>query len=145
MTKPVDGKVNNREKLLENYATNHPTAHRTHRAPLYHLVPLELIEAVAAARAEGDLKYAPSNWKQGGRAFYVDCINHTIAHLYNTVDLEDLDGAEEHLGHAAANIGFMLWALKRGLLRRKDFMNAVTVFRQEDNPKDPSTEVGPSD
>src|SRR5215467_13124792 len=54
---------------------------RSGRKPPYHLVPVELMEAVAATRVDGDRRYAPGNWMQGSREFWVDCLGHAIEHL----------------------------------------------------------------
>src|SRR5215471_7836447 len=79
---------------------------RSGRRPAYHLVPKELMEAVADTRVEGDRKYAPGNWMKGDKEFFVDCLSHAIDHLMDCAwdDHEDL---ETHLGHAATNIGFI--------------------------------------
>src|SRR5215469_11959942 len=77
---------------------------RSCRKPQYHLVPVELMEAVAKTRAEGDQKYAPGNWMQGSKEFFVDCLGHAIEHLM--LCAWDDDDLHTHLGHAATNIAF---------------------------------------
>lgn len=97
------------------------------RAPHF-LVPKELMEAVAKTRLEGDKKYEPDNWKKGDKAFFVDCLSHAIEHLMDVPDVETEETIEEHLGHAATNIAFILWALKRGKVTREDFHNASEIL-----------------
>jgi hypothetical protein len=99
---------------------------RSGRKPQYHLVPKELMAAVADTRVEGDRKYAPGNWMQGNKEFFVDCLGHAIEHLVECAwdDQEDL---ETHLGHAATNIAFMLWGLKRNKFTRTDLQNAALI------------------
>jgi hypothetical protein len=99
---------------------------RTGRKPVYHLVPVELMEAVADTRAEGDCKYEPGNWEQGSEEFFVDCLSHAIEHLMLCSFDED-ESIETHLGHAATNIGFILWALKRGRVTRESFQRAGLI------------------
>lgn len=101
-------------------------AKRSSRKPPYHLVPRELLEAVAWTRFDGDAKYAVGNWKQGDREFFVDCLSHAIEHLYEFPD----DEGEDHLGHAACNIAFILWGLTHGKVNRGDFRNVASVFKQ---------------
>lgn len=104
-------------------------ARRETRAPLVHLVPIELIEAVAEARVEGDCKYTPGNWQNGSPQFFVGCLNHAIEHLFGAACMNPKDqkgdSIETHLGHAACNIAFILWALKRGRVSPDDFFNAA--------------------
>jgi hypothetical protein len=104
--------------------------YRESRRPMYHLVPIELLQAVAQTRQHGDLKYEPGNWKKGDRAFFVDCVNHTIEHLWDTVDPDSLTDPMVSLGHAATNIAFMLWALRRGVIERRDFERAAVLERR---------------
>jgi hypothetical protein len=108
-----------------------PVTIRESRRPLYHLVPIELLEAVADTRAHGDLKYQPGNWKGGDRAFFLDCVNHAIEHLYGATDMTSDEDITTHLGHAATNIAFMLWALKKGVLSREDFNNAAVIYGEK--------------
>jgi hypothetical protein len=111
-------------------------AGRQTRKTALHLTPIELIEAVGKTRMEGDGKYGPGNWQHGSRAFFVDCMNHAIAHLFDACGMnseagDDEESIETHLGHAACNIAFMLWALKRQKLSREDFRNAAAVMLAE--------------
>lgn len=69
----------------------------------------ELMEAVARTREEGDRRYAPGNWMKGSREFFVDCLEHAIEYLMLCVWDEEED-IWTHLGHAATNIAFILWA-----------------------------------
>jgi hypothetical protein len=100
------------------------------RKPAYHLVPIELMEAVARTREEGDRKYAPGNWMKGSKEFFVDCLGHAIEHLVLCVWDEE-ESLWTHLGHAATNIGFILWALARGKVSRRDFQRAAVVAQDE--------------
>lgn len=100
-------------------------AGRTHKNPPLGLVPIELLRAVAQTRMEGDLKYEVGNWMAGDRSFFVDCLSHAIEHLI-AVGRGDL--TEDHLGHAATNIGFILWALANGKLTLEDFAQAAKIL-----------------
>jgi len=101
-------------------------ARRGTRKPPLFLVPRELLEAVAWTRLEGDRKYAPGNWQQGGKAFFVDCLSHAIQHLLDAPweETEDLD---THLAHAATNIAFILWGKRRGVVTGEDFRQVARL------------------
>jgi hypothetical protein len=103
---------------------------RSGRKPAYHLVMVELMQAVAKTRAEGDRKYQPGNWMKGNKEFFVDCLGHAIEHLMLCAWDEEED-IFTHLGHAATNIGFILWALIRGKVTRRDFQRAAVVDLDE--------------
>jgi hypothetical protein len=100
---------------------------RESRKPMYHLVPIELMQAVAETRQHGDLKYEPANWKKGDKVFFTDCVNHCIEHLWDATGTDSMEDIMVSLGHAATNIGFMLWALRRGIIERKDFERAAVL------------------
>lgn len=102
-------------------------AKRSTRKPPYFLVPIELIEAVAWTRLEGDKKYGVDNWKKGDKAFFVDCLCHAQEHLHKAADTGDQDSLMIHLSHAACNIAFILWAMKRGKVDREDFWEVSHV------------------
>lgn len=101
-------------------------AMRSKRRPLYHLVPKELMEAVADARVAGDRRYAPNNWQSGDREFFIDCLSHAIDHLMDC-PWDEEESLETHLGHAATNIAFLLWALKRGKVCKADLQIAALI------------------
>jgi hypothetical protein len=101
-------------------------AKRTGRKPVYHLVMLELMAAVADTRVEGDCKYGVNNWTEGDEEFFVDCLGHAIEHLMLCAWDED-ESLETHLGHAATNIGFILWALKRRKISRESLQSAALI------------------
>ena len=65
---------------------------------------------------------------QGDREFFVDCLSHAIKHLIDAPWDNDED-FDTHLGHAATNIAFILWARRRGKISRSDYQNAATVLR----------------
>lgn len=98
------------------------------KLPLF-LCPLELVEAVADTRLEGDLKYEPGNWTKGDAEFFLECNSHAIAHLFEATDTDHSEDILTHLGHAATNIAFMLWAIRRGVIRREDFRNYATFVK----------------
>ena len=103
-------------------------AKRTGRRAPHFLVPIELMDEVAWTRIEGDSKYEPGNWECGDSEFFVDCLSHAIEHLILAPhDTEET--IQTHLGHAATNIGFILWALKRGRVTLDDFRNACKVLK----------------
>ena len=102
---------------------------RSSRKPMYHKVPIELMQAVAEACEHGDLKYEPGSWRRGEKAFFVDCLNHAIEHLFAAADNESSENVVDNLGHAAANIGFILHALRVGMITRADFHKAAELFQ----------------
>jgi len=114
----------------DNGATFEGGTKRSGRKPAYHLVMIELMEAVARTREEGDRKYRPGNWMKGSKEFFVDCLGHAIEHLVLCVWDEE-ESLWTHLGHAATNIGFILWALARGKVSRRDFQRAAVVAQDE--------------
>ena len=101
---------------------------RRDRKPPFFLVPRELLEAVAWTRLEGDRKYEPGNWQKGDKDFFVDCLSHAIQHLMDAPwgAAEDFD---THLGHAACNIAFILWAKRRGVVSREDFQQVARLSK----------------
>jgi hypothetical protein len=103
------------------------------KAPHF-LVPIELMEAVAWTRFEGDGKYEPGNWQLGDPEFFVDCLSHAIQHLMEF----PWDASEDHLGHAACNIGFILWAMKRGIVTREDFIRVSRIVKVNNDGRAPA-------
>jgi hypothetical protein len=103
-------------------------AKRSSRKAPHFLSPLELSEAVAWTRYSGDAKYGVGNWHNGDKEFFVDCLSHSIQHLMEA-PYEEEEDFWTHLGHAACNIGFMLWALKRGIVTAQDYRDACKVLK----------------
>jgi len=101
-------------------------ARRRDRKPPFFLVPRELLEAVAWTRLEGDRKYEPGNWQKGDKEFFVDCLSHAIQHLMDA-PWEAAEDFDTHLGHAACNIAFILWAKRRGVVSREDFQQVALL------------------
>ncbi len=109
---------------------------RSSRKPPLSLCPIELVEAVAETRAEGDLKYDVGNWQKFEKEGWVDCLSHAIQHLldmdkdmvWDSGEEVENEAIEVHLGHAATNIAFILWALRRGKVSREDFQNIARVL-----------------
>lgn len=122
--------LNPPEREEEEEVTAPSSAKRSTKKPLYHLVPIELLRAVAQTRAYGDRKYEPGNWKQGDAEFFIDCLSHAIEHLMRAGDPEDKDGVHKHLGHAACNIAFLLWALERKIVTPEDFATAALIVEE---------------
>jgi hypothetical protein len=100
---------------------------RTSKKSPFFLVPIELLEAVADTRLHGDRKYQPANWMRGDKEFFVDCLSHAIKHLIDAPWDSDED-FDTHLGHAACNIAFILWAKRRGKISREDYQNAARIL-----------------
>jgi len=72
---------------------------RSHLSERYDLVPTIGLQRVAMTMSEGAAKYGEHNWQKG---FPVnDILNHALAHVFKYLSG---DRAEDHLGHAAANL-----------------------------------------
>jgi hypothetical protein len=104
-------------------------ARRCSRRPPFFLVPVELLEAVAWTRLEGDRKYAPGNWQKGGKEFFVDCLSHAIQHLMDA-PWEETEDFDTQLAHAATNIAFILWARRRGVVSCEDFRQVARLLQR---------------
>jgi hypothetical protein len=115
--------------MSEQQVTFDSGAKRCDRKAPHFLTPKELMEAVAWTRYEGDTKYDPGNWRQGDKEFFVDCLSHAIEHLFD-MPFDEQEDPYTHLGHAACNIGFILWAMKRGIVTREDFVNAARIVKR---------------
>lgn len=72
------------------------------------LVPLKLIEAVAAVREYGCSKYHdPENWKKVEKQRYKDALyRHWLAYLKG--EDKDLESGLPHLWHLACNAAFLI-------------------------------------
>jgi hypothetical protein len=64
---------------------------------------------------------------RGDKEFFVDCLSHAIKHLIDAPWDNDED-FDTHLGHAACNIAFILWARRRGKISPEDYQNAAAVL-----------------
>lgn len=64
-------------------STVHPAdqGKRTIRRSRHDLIPLEFLDEIASIFEEGEVKYGDS-WKNGGRDFLIDCLNHASNHLH---------------------------------------------------------------
>jgi hypothetical protein len=93
-------------------------ARRTDRKPRFDLIPLEFLEAVAMALSTGAIQYGPYNWKRGGKDFFLDAWNHAFVHLQK---FKEGDTSEDHLGHLASNVAFLVWAIRNGVIAQEDF------------------------
>ena len=93
-------------------------AKRTDRKPRFDLIPFEFLESIADVLTEGAVKYGPCNWKRGKKDFFLDAWNHAFVHLQK---FKEGDRSEDHLGHLACNVAFMVWAVKKGVVSQEDF------------------------
>ena len=53
------------------------------------------------------------NWQKGGRDFAAAAFDHTVEHMYAWLAG---DNSEDHLGHAACNLAFLVWFEEHGVL-----------------------------
>jgi hypothetical protein len=76
------------------------------------LVPTELIEAAARAYGYGAQKYGDLNFRKGIRTTRL--LGSVLRHIYKWMDREDKDEESglDHLDHAVASLGMILWMLK---------------------------------
>ena len=93
-------------------------ARRTDRKPRFDLIPFEFLEAFAEVLTRGANKYGPYNWKRGQKDFFLDAWNHAFVHLQR---FKEGDHSEDHLGHLACNVAFMVWAVKSDGVSQEDF------------------------
>ncbi|MDE2233421.1 MAG: hypothetical protein KGJ90_04920 [Patescibacteria group bacterium] len=84
---------------------------RSERRPLYTLIPLVAIKAIAERFAIGAAKYGKDNWKKGGPDFYEQTKNHLIHHFWCYLEnrLEDEASPIDHLKAVAWNAAALLW------------------------------------
>ena len=93
-------------------------AQRTDRKPRFDLIPFEFLESVADVLTEGAARYGRCNWKRGQKDFFLDPWNHAFVHLQK---FKEGDRSEDHLGHLACNVAFMIWVVKNGIISQDDF------------------------
>ena len=93
-------------------------ARRTDRKPRFDLIPFEFLESVAEVLTRAAVKYGPYNWKRGQKDFFLDAWNHAFVHLQK---FKEGDRSEDHLGHLACNVAFMVWAIKNRIISQDDF------------------------
>ncbi len=108
--------------------------------PMYQLIPLAGLRRLAETLTEGHLKYDPSlfvqNWKLGNVDFFGGCFDHALEHLYK---FRAGETDEDHLGHAAANIFFLIWAQEEGIFDPANPpVEEVPVEETQDAVADPS-------
>jgi hypothetical protein len=97
-------------------------AYRQHKTPAYRLIPSILLKWAGDAFREGAEKYNEglweTNWKKGNQQFYAEAFDHVIEHLYKWWTLKtdpamaevlNYEKDENHLGHAAAGLGFLMY------------------------------------
>ena len=99
-------------------------AGRTDRKPRFDLIPFEFLESVAEVLTRGAVKYGPYNWKRGRKEFFLDAWNHAFVHLQK---FKEGDRSEDHLGHLASNVAFMVWAVKHRVVSQDDFAPRKTI------------------
>ncbi len=69
----------------------------------YDLVPLSVARRLAVVLQEGSEKYGDWNWRKGFD--YSLVANHALKHIYLWLARDD---NEDHLGHALANLAFLV-------------------------------------
>lgn len=77
---------------------------RSHVAPRFDLIPLVVLERLAA-RFEVGLKYGERNWQTGGPEFKRQCALHLVEHLWNWIE----GRVDEDSGTTAAHLDAVLW------------------------------------
>jgi len=98
------------------------SAPRSDRKPRFDLIPLEFLESVAELLTRGAARYGPYNWKRGRKDFFLDAWNHAFVHLQK---FKEGDRSEDHLGHLACNVAFMVWAVENHIISQDDFNNRM--------------------
>ena len=93
-------------------------ARRSDRKPRFDLIPFEFLESIAEALTRGAARFGSYNWKRGQKDFFLDAWNHAFVHLQM---FKEGDTSEDHLGHLACNVAFLVWAVKKGIVTQDDF------------------------
>jgi len=95
------------EEIVEDEGGNHYDDDK----PRVDLVPIQLILGAGRALGDGAEKYGADNFRKGIRTRRIagSLVRHTLA----WIDGEDLDEESglDHLDHAAANLGMLMWTL----------------------------------
>lgn len=76
------------------------------------LVDWESLEPMVRVLEFGAQKYAPNNWQKGLKV--TETMESCLRHIFSFLKGEDIDSESgiSHLGHAEANIHFVIWMLK---------------------------------
>lgn len=80
-------------------------ANRKESKPRYDLITPEFLKSIGDALALGAKNYGEGNWRKGDEAYGKDCCNHAIEHI---IQFMNGDRSEDHLGHAAVNLMFIM-------------------------------------
>lgn len=85
--------------------------------PKLHLVPWEIVKAIAKVREYGVKKYgAKESWREVEAERYIDALlRHTVAFAEHPTGFDDESGFP-HLYHVACNVAFLCEYLKDGRL-----------------------------
>ena len=79
---------------------------RSESKPMYELVPMEAVDAIAERLGMGFKVHGRENWKGGGPEFFAETKRHLTAHLLNYLQG---DTSEDHLSAVATNAAMLLW------------------------------------
>ena len=79
---------------------------RSESKPMYELVPMEAIDAIAERLGMGFKVHGRENWKGGGPEFFAETKRHLTAHLLNYLQG---DTSEDHLSAVATNAAMLIW------------------------------------
>mgnify|MGYP001421509379 FL=1 len=95
----------------------------------YDLVPPEGVEAVARAMHVGAVTHGDNNWKKGLRNSIL--VNHAMRHIVEY--MKEGNTAEDHIGHALANLMMLKWN-EVNLPEFNDLNNIAEEFAEEMPP-----------
>ena len=79
---------------------------RSESKPMYELVPMEAVDAIAERMGMGFQIHGRENWKGGGPEFFAETKRHLVAHLLNYLRGDD---AEDHLSAVITNAAMLCW------------------------------------
>ncbi len=94
-----------RHPEVPDYSSPSSGAKRSEAKPRYDLITPEFLKSLGVTLSEGAVRYGENNWQKGDEAFGKDCCNHAVDHI---IKFMNGDRSEDHLGHAAVNLMFIM-------------------------------------
>jgi hypothetical protein len=94
---------------MKNLVTFEGSSARSHAAPRFDMIPLCVLERLAARFELGAKKYSAHGWKQGGPLFERQCALHLVEHLWSYLEGKPDNDQGSHLDAVLWNAAALVW------------------------------------